>query len=206
MPITLLDGILLVIMFISAILAMIRGFVREVLSIVSWFAAAFAAYSFYGNLTPFVSEYISSATIATAVSVAIIFMVTLLIVSYITMRISDFVLDSRIGALDRSLGFVFGAARGFLLVVVALLFFDWFVPEQQQPQWVLNAKSRHFLSSTGSALIAALPEDPGKAILQQIRSNEQQLGANGDAQSDAPNYSAAERRSLDQLSESGTGN
>ena len=47
MPITLLDGILIVIMLISALLAMVRGFSREVLSIVSWIAAAFAALTFY---------------------------------------------------------------------------------------------------------------------------------------------------------------
>ncbi|WP_310619913.1 CvpA family protein [Flexibacterium corallicola] len=203
MPITLLDGILLVIMFISAILAMIRGFVREVLSIASWLAAAVAAYYFYGDLVPLLSQYISSETIATAVSVALIFLVTLLVVSYITMRISDFVLDSRIGALDRSMGFVFGAARGFLLVVVALLFFDWFVPEKQQPQWVLNAKSRHFLVSTGSSLISVLPDDPGKGFLEKIRDKEQAHSGAQAESAEEPTYSASERQGLDQLTATG---
>ncbi|MCG8535915.1 MAG: CvpA family protein, partial [Pseudomonadales bacterium] len=117
MPITLLDGILLVIMLFSGVLAMIRGFVREVFSIASWVAAAIAAFFLYGYLKPTVLQHISNDTLATAVSAGAVFVVTLLVVSYITMRISDFVLDSRIGALDRTLGFVFGAARGFLLVV-----------------------------------------------------------------------------------------
>ena len=46
------------------------------------------------------------------------------------MRIADFIIDSRIGALDRTLGFLFGAARGILLVVVAMLFFNWLVPAE----------------------------------------------------------------------------
>lgn len=111
MPITLLDGILLAIMLISGVLAMIRGFVREVLSIASWVAAAVAAYFFYGSLKPFVLQHVANDTLATAIAAGAVFLVTLILVSYITMRISDFVLDSRIGALDRTLGFVFAQPR-----------------------------------------------------------------------------------------------
>ena len=64
-------------------------------------------------------------------SAAVIFLITLIVVSYITMRIADFIIDSRVGALDRTLGFVFGAARGILLLVVALLFFNWLVAAPQ---------------------------------------------------------------------------
>ena len=49
---------------------------------------------------------------------------------------SDAILDSKIGALDRTLGFVFGAARGFLLAVVAFAIFNWLVSDKQQPEWV----------------------------------------------------------------------
>ena len=94
--------------------------VREVLSIASWVAAAVAAFLLYKQVLPFVQQYIAQESVALGVSVAGVFLITLIVVSYITMRISDFVLDSRIGALDRSLGFVFGALRGLLLVVVAI--------------------------------------------------------------------------------------
>lgn len=149
MPITLLDGILIVIMLLSAVLAMIRGFVREVLSIASWVIAAVAAFFLYGQVLPFITPHINNDSVALGVSVAIVFLVTLIVVSYITMRISDFVLDSRIGALDRTLGFVFGALRGMLLVVVAMLFFNWFVPTPEQPQWIASAKSKPMLDAIG---------------------------------------------------------
>ncbi len=51
------------------------------------------------------------------------FLLTLLVVSIITVRISDMILDSRVGALDRTLGFLFGLGRGLIIVVVAFLFF-----------------------------------------------------------------------------------
>ncbi|WP_037037874.1 CvpA family protein [Pseudovibrio sp. JE062] len=206
MPITLLDGILLVIMLISGVLAMIRGFVREVLSIASWVAAAVAAYLFYGSLKPFVLQHVANDTLATAIAAGAVFLVTLIVVSYITMRISDFVLDSRIGALDRTLGFVFGAARGFLLVVVALLFFNWFVPEPRQPNWIMDAKSRHLLVTSGQSLVAALPEDPERAIMDQIRKQGGSTGSTNGASSDEEaRYSPSERRGLDQLTASGDG-
>ncbi len=199
MPITLLDGILLVIMLISAVLAMIRGFVREVLSIASWVAAAIAAFLLYPHVLPYAKQYISHDLVAMGASAAAIFIVTLLIVSYITMRISDFVLDSRIGALDRTLGFVFGAVRGLLLVVVAMMFFNWFVQPEQQPNWVLKAKSRPILISVGERLVAVLPEDPERAIMEKLRQSQSAGGSGVEGESEEAGYSASERQGLEQL-------
>ncbi|WP_068312403.1 CvpA family protein [Polycladidibacter hongkongensis] len=201
MPITLLDGILLVIMLLSAFLAMVRGFVREVLSIASWVAAAVSAYYFYGSVEPMVAPYVGEGTLATIIAIGAVFVLTLIVVSFITMFLSDLVLDSRIGALDRSLGFVFGAARGFLLMVVALLFFNWFVPEEKQPTWIFEAKSRHLLESTGNALVSALPDDPEKAIMDQFKQGS--APKNTEGRDEEAGYSAAERQGIGQLSETG---
>ncbi len=168
MTVTLLDAILFALMLVSALLAMVRGFSREILSVISWLVAAVAAFLFYKPLTPYFAEYISSDTVAMAASAAAIFLVTLIIVSYITLRIADFIIDSRIGALDRVLGFVFGAVRGLLLVVVAMLFFNWLAPENQ-PEWVANAWSKPYLDNFGKQLVAALPENPEQIILEKIQ-------------------------------------
>ncbi|MBO0346161.1 CvpA family protein [Roseibium limicola] len=198
MPITLLDGILIVIMLISAALAMIRGFVREVLSIASWVAAAVAAFYLYGDVLPYAQQYITNQHVALGVSVASVFIITLLIVSYVTMRISDFVLDSRIGALDRTLGFVFGSVRGLLLVVVALMFFNWFVHPDQQPGWIVQAKSRPVLLSVGERLVGFLPEDPEQAILDKLKAESTQTTGSVSSQEDT-GYSASQRQGLEQL-------
>jgi len=165
MPVTLLDGILLGITLVSAILAMVRGFSREVLSLVSWAAAAAAAYLFYQPVLPYIKPYINNDTIAMIASMAAVFLVVLIVVSLITMKIADFIIDSRIGALDRTLGFLFGAARGVLLVVVAMLMFNWLV-QSDQPAWVTNAKSKPMLDSFGEQLRGLLPADPEKAMQQ----------------------------------------
>ena len=167
MPVTLLDAILVAIMLVSALLAMVRGFSREVLSVVAWAVAAIVAFMFYGELTPYLEPYISSRTVAMAASAAAIFIVTLIIVSFITLRIADFIIDSRIGAIDRVLGFIFGAVRGLLLIVVAMLFFNWLAPENQ-PAWIANAASKPYLDDLGKQLVAALPDNPEGLIMEQI--------------------------------------
>ncbi len=98
---------------------------------------------FYPMGVPYAEKIHASVTgrIAEGVSATAIFFVTLVVVSIITVKISDVILDSKVGALDRSLGFLFGAARGLLLGVVAFQFFGWLVPEKSQPEWVRTAKT-----------------------------------------------------------------
>ncbi|HVY57259.1 MAG TPA: CvpA family protein [Xanthobacteraceae bacterium] len=169
MPITLLDILLLVVMLISGLLAMIRGFMREVLSIAAWGAAALVTLYTYARLLPVTKQYINNDMAATGATVAGIFLVTLLVASVVTIRISDMVLDSRVGALDRTLGFLFGLGRGLIIVVVAFQLFDWLVPVRGQPTWVSQAKSQVVLKNMGNWLKGMLPDDPESTILNRLK-------------------------------------
>ncbi|MBO6719286.1 MAG: CvpA family protein [Rhizobiaceae bacterium] len=168
MPITLLDGIVIAFTLVSAMLAMVRGFSREVLSIASWVAAAAAAYFFYPAVLPYVSPYIDHPTVALAVAAAVVFFIALIVVTVITMKVADFIIDSKIGALDRTLGFLYGAARGLLVLAVALLFFGWLVGSNP-PGWVTEAKSRPLLEGIGTWLQGILPDDPEDSILNRLK-------------------------------------
>jgi membrane protein required for colicin V production len=163
-----LDLGLIVVVLISAFLAMLRGFTREVLAIAAWGAAALAAYYLHPVVLPYVKPYIAKDVIALAVAAAAIFIVTLIVVSLITIKLSDAILDSKIGALDRSLGFLFGAVRGLLLCVIAFVFFNWLVPAQTQPGWVKTARMRPLLQATGDRLMAVLPDDP-EGLLNKLK-------------------------------------
>jgi len=169
MPITLLDIVLIVVMLISGLLAMVRGFMREVLSITAWILAAAATLYSYAKLLPLAKQYFNNDIVAAVAVVGGVFLVTLLIVSVLTIRISDMVLDSRVGALDRTLGFLFGLARGLIIVVVAYTFFDWLVPDRSKPDWVLHAKSKVVLTSAGDWLKAQLPENAETTILNKLK-------------------------------------
>jgi membrane protein required for colicin V production len=210
MSFTILDAFVVLVVLISAILAMVRGFVREVLSVASWVAAVAAAYFFYEPFVPLVRPYIDSPTVATVVTAAAIFFIALIVASYLTMRIADFVIDSRAGVVDRMLGFVYGAARGVLLVVIALLFFGWLVPDP--PSWVTRAMTKPTLDSLGEELMAALPEDIESSLLRRFRSDDEPAGPDQNTPPPANDpdlggignqtYAPDQRRGLDQLIES----
>ena len=155
-----LDIFLIVVMLISGLLAMVRGFMREVMSIAAWGAAAAAALYAFPRLLPLATQYFSSWNEWAVKGIVLggVFLGTLIIVSVITVRISDKILDSRIGALDRTLGFLFGLARGLIIVVVAFVFFDWLVPPKSQPTWITNAKSLIVLKKVGEDIMSMSPD------------------------------------------------
>lgn len=158
MPISWLDVILIVIMLISGFLAMVRGFTREVLSIFSWAVAAVAALYLTPKYASVLDPYITNPSVAQIAFAAGVFIITLIVVSLITFRISDSVLDSRVGALDRTLGFIFGLARGFLLVAIVFILFS--ALARDQPEWVRNARSYNILQQTQVAIESLLPMNP----------------------------------------------
>lgn len=154
-----LDLAVIIIVLVSGLLALLRGFTREVLAIASWVAAAAAAYYLHPMALPYVKPYIAKDEIALAAAVAAVFFVALILVSIITVKLSDLILDSKIGALDRTMGFVFGAARGVLLAIVAFAFYGWLVPETNQPVWIKDARAKPILQAGVDKLRDLLPED-----------------------------------------------
>lgn len=166
LPISILDLVVIGVVIISALLAAVRGFTREVLAIVAWVTAAAAAWFLHPLLLPRVKDLVANPNIALVLAIGGIFVVVLLIVSIITVKLSDYILDSRIGALDRTLGFVFGAARGGLICVVGWVFLSWLV-QGKMPEWASNARAKPLLESTGNALIAMLPDPDG--MMAQFR-------------------------------------
>jgi membrane protein required for colicin V production len=167
MPFPILDLVVLGVVLISALLAAVRGFTREVLAIVAWVVAAAAAWYLHPMALPLVQQYISNGTVALAATIGAIFVVTLIVVSIITVQISDLILDSRIGALDRTLGLFFGAARGFLICVIGWAFLGWLL-QGKEPEWATASRTRPAMENTRDNIIAMLPEN-AEALLQRLR-------------------------------------
>jgi len=172
MPFSVLDLVVIGIVLISALLAAVRGFTREVLAIVAWIVAAAAAWYLHPTALPVAQQYISSNTVALVAAIGAIFVVTLIIVSIITVQISDLILDSRIGALDRTLGLFFGAARGFLICVIGWAFLSWLL-QGKEPEWAVASKTRPAMENTRDSIIAMLPENT-EALLQKLKTPDAQ--------------------------------
>jgi membrane protein required for colicin V production len=154
-PLTYLDAALLGVAVLSGLLAMYRGFTREVLSIMSWVAALGALLYCVIFHKPaaesLAKQFTVPVPVAQIVMGAIIFLVVLIIVHLITARISDTIQDSGVGMVDRVLGFMFGAVRGFVLVVIPYMFYEAFFPDpSNQFDWVRNARSLPYIKSAGN--------------------------------------------------------
>lgn len=161
MPFEMLDLILAGIMLLSALLALTRGFTREVLSLVSWGLAAAAGLfaAFNDDLVAYALDYVQSDIIARIAVGGGVFLVVLIFLSIISVRVADWVLESAAGPFDRTFGLVYGLARGLVLVAVAYLFYVWLVPPEKREDWVRNARSLAVIESTGEFITDFLPAD-----------------------------------------------
>ena len=127
---TLVDAGVAVVIVVSAILAYARGFVREALAIAGWVAAAVLAYMFAPRAEPLVreipvlSDFLDNCAASTIAAFAGVFAVVLILFALFTPLFSSLVQRSALNAIDQGLGFLFGALRGMLLVVIALIVYD----------------------------------------------------------------------------------
>lgn len=160
MPIQVLDIILILIMILSGFLAMLRGLTREMLSIMSWALAALVTMLGYYQFRDSARTFIDTPMLADAILIGAVFIFSLIVFSLLTVSVSERVLDSRVGALDRTLGFLYGLARGLILVVIAYLIFGLIVDKADFPTWVTDARSLPLIESTGEGIKSLLPDNP----------------------------------------------
>lgn len=213
MPFQLLDLILAGIMIISGLLALMRGFTREVLSLIAWGAAAVGAYFAIRSpeMVGFAGQYLQPDIVAKIAVGGGVFLIVLIIVSLISVKLSDVVVDSAAGAFDRTLGFFYGLARGLVLVVIAYLFYGWLIPVDRQEDWVKNARSLPIIQSVGEVILSLVPPDIAETLTNssiltnQAPSSTQQPPAaqtgSGDTTTppDEEGYKKNESQGLDQL-------
>lgn len=166
-PLTYLDAALVALAILSGLLAMYRGLTREILSILSWIVAAGAVAYFvlyHRAVAQDIAQQIGAPVQVAQVAVgAVLFVMVLIVVHLITSKISDTILDSNIGMIDRILGLAFGVARGFILIVIPFMLYENFFPEpKQQLPWVRNAVTLPYIKDTGhtlrSLLVRYIPE------------------------------------------------
>jgi membrane protein required for colicin V production len=171
---TLVDGIVLALIAISAVLAYARGLARESLSILGWIAAAVAGFYFAPSVEPLVREVPilrdaigTSCELGILAGFAIVFAIALIIVSFFTPLIAGAVANSAIGPVDQGLGFLFGVVRGVLLVVIAFVVYDRILGGGDAVAQVDESRSRAVLAGVEERIAAMLPEDAPQWIAGQ---------------------------------------
>ena len=157
-----------VLVLISAILATARGLTREVLSLATWAGSAAIAVYMYLYHPEIAQQYIAEELVANIATVVVTFIVALIVLHLLTMRIADFVVDSRVGPIDRTLGFVFGVLRGILIAIVVTIFGTWLLPNNLPP-WARDAQTLPHLQNMGNTLISMLPDGLEQQVTQALK-------------------------------------
>jgi membrane protein required for colicin V production len=195
------DIVVAAVIVVSTLIAVLRGFVRETLSILAWSAAIAAAFYFGPAATRWLRHDISTPFAAPLLAYIGIFVVVLIPFAFASHRLSQMVRNSAIGLLDRGLGVPFGILRGLALLGVAYLAICFVIPFRAQPVWLTHATLLPVLQYSSRAISSIIPD------LRRAPFADDDGAA--DAAGHSPTrtghtqiiYRAADRRALDHLIE-----
>jgi len=200
---------------LSAIFAFARGLVREALSIVAWVGAALITLYGFNHIYGLVIRFVTTPLLADLVAGAGLFVISLIVLTILTGYLARFVQSSALSPIDRTLGLIFGLARGAFLVSLAYLVLDVSLPQSDRPGWIKQAKSEPFLAQGAELLRSALPasmqlksatasDDAQRALADKAMRALSSPAAPSPAklgEEQAPNYKPGDRRDMNRLIE-----
>lgn len=152
------DGVAIGIIVLSGLLALARGFVREVLGIGAWIGAGLAAFAFYPAVEPQLAGLIHEPKLILPVSIGIIFVVVLIVLSILSAWLGSLVRDSILAGVDRTLGLAFGLVRGAVIICLAYIGLSIFLQPPEWPAAITHAKLLSYAEGGSEFLASFLPE------------------------------------------------
>jgi membrane protein required for colicin V production len=169
------DIVVLAVIALSTLLALSRGFVKEVLSIFGWIGAAigtFLVFFYVPQVRAFFNRQIAEPVLADIACAVSVFVILLILLGFFNHAIASRVHASSLGPLDKSLGLVFGLVRGVVLVALAhMVMTDWFMPQKsQRPEVINQARTEPYVAMAASFIKDLVPQDVkdrASAILDQ---------------------------------------
>ncbi|WP_022727488.1 CvpA family protein [Fodinicurvata sediminis] len=209
LPINAVDLAILIVVLLSGLLAFSRGLVHEFLGLIAWVGAALVTLHFFLPAQEVARDIIAIEILADIAAGLALFLVALFFFSIISRTIGKRVRESSIGFLDRSLGLLFGIARGALIVCLLWLVFAWLMPPADRPQWVQNARALPMLEDGADLIREIVPkelmlpgEDTGKSkTVNPVPPLQPGTGDNGSTEEESGGYTDDTRRELNRLME-----
>lgn len=160
------DVVVLIILLTSGLLALFRGFIRELFSFVAWVGAAVITFLFYPLAAELFKDVLRSSSIVGILAVIVTYFVVFFLLSGLNAIVLDFTREIRMGAIDRALGLLFGLFRG--LLIVSLIHYSVVLVHDKTPSWL--EQSEFFkLSEAGSKLV-------DKALSGYVKSSKERFG------------------------------
>lgn len=159
LPITGVDMAVIGVLLISGIIAFARGFVRELLSIAAFIAAALATLWAFRPTQEVVSSMVQPEWLSGVIVAVGVFLIVYVAVTLVTHSVTKLIhRNDRVGFFDRTLGFVFGLARGLVLAALALIIYNAAIPSEQWPDWLTRSQTYPLVNKTAQALQELAPE------------------------------------------------
>jgi membrane protein required for colicin V production len=156
---TSVDLMVLGVMAVSGLLAFSRGLVREVLSIGAWIGAAVVSMEFLPALRPLVKPYMPSPEWTDPAGYILLFLVSLIVLTLVAKTIGGMVRSSAIGGIDRTLGLLFGLARGAVIAIILYIVAGMAIPVDHWPEPVLDARSLPYIYSGAAWAVRQIPPE-----------------------------------------------
>lgn len=215
LPLNAFDLIVLGIFLLSGVLAFARGMAKEILRLAAWVGAGYAAIYGFAFARPYARDVIPVDFLADSVAGIGIFLLALVVFLFLANLIAGHLKDGSLGALDRSLGFLFGLVRGAVIVSLAYLFLGWIATGENLPNWIVEAKSRPLVEQGAALLVRIAPRrlrDEAAATAEATRARARKAieaerkvrelsapPATRDSGETRPGYSGKERKEMDRL-------
>ena len=159
LPINGFDIGVIVVLFVGALIGLAVGFVRGGLFVLSWIGAAVATIFAFPLARPHARKFIENELFADLVGGAILFVVTLVVLFLISSLLGTWVRNSKLNALDRSLGMVSGLITMALILAVAYIALEQVLPPSNQPAWIREARFVPLIKSAAQSLNEVLPDE-----------------------------------------------
>lgn len=166
---TTIDFVILGVLLLSALFAWGRGLVHELLSLVAWAGAALITIYGFSTARPYAYEILAIPILADIVLALVLFIVSLLLLSFIARAIAGRVKESKLKPLDRGLGLFFGLVRGTVIVSLIYLMFAWMVPSKDHPDWFEHSMLLPFVGLGASFLDDLVPDSEEEEGTEAVR-------------------------------------
>jgi membrane protein required for colicin V production len=216
--VNLVDVAVLVVIALSAIFAFARGFVREALSLAAWIGAALITLYGFNAVYRITARFVTTPLLADLVAGAALFLVSLILLTILAGYIASYMRWSALTPVDRTLGLIFGIARGAVLVSITYFLIDIALPPNDRPGWLMDARSQPMLAQGADVVRDVLPAslqlksaaavDDTQRMLGQARTAREAMGALSTPtvpippkpqRTAAPTYKPSDQHDLDRL-------
>lgn len=156
---TIVDVVIAAVVLLSALFAYSRGLTREVFTLGIWIVAALAALNFYPMVEPVLRDIVDLGDLTPWAAIVIAFVLALIILTIVGGAVASFISNSALGPIDKGLGFLFGIARGLVLLALVWIFVGGSNPATLETEAIATSYGGQIVADTATALRDAMPTE-----------------------------------------------